>query len=55
MKSVWLVQECGVTVAVCDDEATANKVIKYYSERNLEKREESILADIIGNRFYYYL
>jgi hypothetical protein len=55
MKSVWLVQECGVTVAVCDDEATANKVIKHYPERELGKREESILADIIGNRFYYYL
>ena len=55
MKSVWLVQERGVMVAVCDDETTANKVIKYYPERKLEKREESILADIIGNRFYYYL
>ena len=54
MKCVWLVQERGVTVAVCDDEATADKVIKYYPERELQKRKESILADVIGNRFYYY-
>jgi len=54
MKSVWLVQERGVTVAVCDDEATANKVIKHYPERELQKRKESILADVIGDRFYYY-
>ena len=54
MKCVWLVQERGVTVAVFDDEATADKVIKYYPERELQKRKESILADVIGNRFYYY-
>jgi hypothetical protein len=55
MKSIWLVQERGVTVAVCCDEATANKFIKYYPARKLEKRKESILADIIVDRFYYYL
>ena len=54
MKCVWLVQECGVTVAVCDDEATANKVIKYYPERELQRKKESIVADVIGNRFYHY-
>jgi hypothetical protein len=54
MKCVWLVQENGVTVAVCDSETTANKVIKRYPERELQKREESILADVMGNRFYYY-
>ena len=54
MKCVWLVQERGVTVAVCDSEMTANKVIKHYPERELQKREESILADVIGDRFYYY-
>ena len=40
MKCVWLVQECGVTVAVCDDETTANKVIKQYPEQGLQKRKE---------------
>ena len=54
MKCVWLVQESGVILAVCDSEATANKVIKHYTERELQKREESILADVIGDRFYYY-
>ena len=54
MKCVWLVQERGVTVAVCDTEATANKVIKHYPERELQKSEESIVADVIGNRFYCY-
>ncbi len=54
MKYVWLVQENGVTVAVCDSETTANKVIKHYPERELQKREESILVDVMGNRFYYY-
>ena len=54
MKCVWLVQERGVAVAVCDTEATANKVIKHYSERELQKRKDSIVADVIGNRFYYY-
>ena len=54
MECVWLVQEDGVTVAVCDDEATADKVIALYPERELQKKEESILADIIGDRFYYY-
>jgi hypothetical protein len=54
MKCVWVVQEHGVTVAVCDSETTANKVIKHYQERELQKRKESILADVIGDRFYYY-
>ena len=54
MKCVWLVQERGVTIAVCDSETTANKVIKHYPKRELKKREESILADVIGDRFYYY-
>ena len=54
MKYVWLVQERGVTVAVCDSETTADKIIKHYPERELQKREESILADVMGNRFYYY-
>jgi hypothetical protein len=54
MKSVWLVQERGVIIAVCDSEATANKVIKHYPGQELQKREESILADVIGDRFYYY-
>ena len=54
MKCVWLVQERGVIVAVCDTEATANKVIKRYPERELQKRKYSIVADVIGDRFYYY-
>jgi hypothetical protein len=54
MKYVWLVQERGVTVAVCDSKTTADKVIALYPERELQKKEESILADIIGDRFYYY-
>jgi hypothetical protein len=54
MACVWLVQERGVTVAVCDTETTANKVIKRYLERKLQKRKESIIADVIGTRFYYY-
>ena len=54
MKCVWLVQERGVAVEVCDTEATANKVIKHYSERELQKRKDSIVADVIGSRFYYY-
>jgi len=54
MKCVWLVQERGVTIAVCDSETTANKVIEHYPKRELQKREESILADVIGDRFYYY-
>jgi hypothetical protein len=54
MKCVWLVQESRVTVAVCDSEGTANKVIKHYSDRQLQKREIPILADVMGNRFYYY-
>jgi len=45
MKCVWLVQESGVTVAVCDTEATANKFIKHYPERDLQKRKNSIVAD----------
>jgi hypothetical protein len=54
MKCVWLVQERGVIVAVCDTEETANKVIKHYPERELQKRKDSIVADVIGDRFYYY-
>jgi hypothetical protein len=54
MKCVWLVQEDGVIVAVCDTKETANKVIKHYPERELQKRKESIVADVIGDRFYYY-
>ena len=54
MKCVWLVQERGVTVAVCDSEVTADKVIKYYPGRELQKKKESIVADVIGNRFYHY-
>jgi len=54
MKCVWLVQEGGAIVAVCDYEATANKVIKHYPERELQKRKDSIVADVVGDRFYYY-
>ena len=54
MKCVWLVQENGVTVAVCDTEETTNKVIKHYPERELRKRKDSIVADVIGDKFYYY-
>lgn len=54
MKYVWLVQECGVTVAVCDSKITADKVIALYPKRELQKKEESILADVIGDKFYYY-
>ena len=54
MKCVWLVQERGVTVAVCDSEVTADKVIKHYPEQEFQKKKESIVADVIGNRFYHY-
>jgi hypothetical protein len=54
MNCVWLVHDHGVIVAVCDSEMTANKVIKRYPERELQKREESILADLEGDKFYYY-
>ncbi len=54
MKFVWLVQEKGVIVAICDTETTANKVIKHNPERELKKRKDSIVVDVIGNRFYYY-
>jgi hypothetical protein len=54
MKYVWLVHECGLTVAVCDTETTANKVIKQYPERELNKRKESIVVDVIENKKYYY-
>ena len=54
MKCVWLVQEHGKTVAVCDTEATADKVIKHFPDRELQKRKDSIVADVIGHRFYYY-
>ena len=54
MKYVWLVQEHGITIAVCDSKTTADKVIKHYLKRELQKREESILADVIGDRSYYY-
>ena len=55
MKYVWLVHDHGVTVAVCDTETTANKLIKHYPEQNLQKKKDSIVADIIGDKFYYYL
>jgi len=55
MKSVWLVQEGGVTIGVCDSETTADKVIKHYPKRNLQKKMESIIADVIGDKLYYYL
>jgi hypothetical protein len=54
MNCVWLVQESGVTVAVCDTEMTANKVIKHYPKRELQMRKDLIVADLIGDRFYYY-
>ncbi len=54
MKYVWLVQERGVTVAVCDSEITADKFIKHYPERELRKRKDPIVADLIEDRFYYY-
>lgn len=54
MECVWLVQEGEVTVAVCDTETTANKIIKCYPDRVLQKRKESIVADAIGKKFYYY-
>ena len=55
MKDVWLIQERGATVAICDTETTANKYIKHYPKRDLEKRKDSIIADIMGDKFYYYL
>jgi len=33
---------------------TADKVIKHYPEQELQKKKESIVADVIGNRFYHY-
>ena len=54
MKCVWLVQENGVTVAICDTEATANKFIKHYPKREFQKRKDSIVADVKGDIFYYY-
>ena len=54
MNSVWLVQERGITVAVCDTESTANKFIKHYPGRDFDKRKDLIVADVIGDRFYYY-
>ena len=54
MKYVWLVLEHGAIVAVCDTEGTANKVINHYSERELQKRKDLVVADVMGNRFYYY-
>jgi hypothetical protein len=54
MKYVWLVQEQGVTIAVCDTETTANKLIKHYPGRELKKRKNKIVVDLIGKRFYYY-
>ena len=55
MKCVWLIQERGVVVAVCDTETTADKFIKHYPTRDLQKRKDSIVADIMGDKFYYYL
>jgi hypothetical protein len=54
MNCVWLIQERGVTVAVCDTETTANKFIQHYPERELQKRKDLIVADVMGDRFYYY-
>jgi len=54
MKCVWLVEKSGEIVAVCDTETTANKVMTHYPERELKKRKDSIVVDVIGNRFYYY-
>ena len=55
MKCVWLIQERGATVALCDTETTAKKYIKHYPNRELQMRKDSIIADIIGDKFYYYL
>jgi len=54
MNGIWLVQESGVTIAVCDTEVTVNKVIKHYPKKELQKKKESIVADVIGDRFYLY-
>ena len=54
MNYVWLVQEQGVTIAVCDSESTANKIINHFPKRELKKRKDRIVADVIGDRFYYY-
>ena len=55
MKSVWLVYKDGIIVAVCDTEITANKVIEHHPERKLKKEKKSIIADVIGDKLYYYL
>lgn len=55
MKSVWLVHKCGTILAVCDTQMTANRVIKRFPERKLQKEKKSIIADVIEDRFYYYL
>jgi hypothetical protein len=54
MNSVWLVQDHDVTVVVCDTEATANMVIKRYPQRELHKTKKLIVAEIIGDRYFYY-
>jgi hypothetical protein len=54
MKCVWLVHECGLTVAVCDTETTADKIIKHYPRKDLKTRKVTIIADVIDNKFYYY-
>jgi hypothetical protein len=54
MKCAWLVKDRKVTVAVCDTETKANKFIKHYPNQNLQKTEYSIVADVMGDRLYYY-
>lgn len=54
MKYVWLVQDCEGTVAVCDNETTANKFIKHYPDQDLQMRKYSIVADVMTDRLYYY-
>jgi len=53
MKCVLLVQDREVTVTVCETETTANKFIKNLSVRELQKREDLLVADLIKERLYY--
>jgi len=54
MEDVWLVLDHGDTIAVCDTETTADKVIERYLGKKLQKKKVLIVADVIANRFYYY-
>jgi hypothetical protein len=54
MKYIWLVQERGITIAVCDTEGPANKFLERFSNRDLIKKKENIVGDVIGDKFYYY-